>query len=150
MSFLLALPFLALIIWTMICFLNLNGYLNHDSTSYVYIKPLSDLSVDGAIFARGSNWRYLLLIAQPLLTLILNREFRIVATKSTENENHKYLINYRNSYLLKRYIFEFFGYNFPIFYMAYYRMDPKALRELLVYYIIYTYIDIILWCCRNQ
>jgi hypothetical protein len=78
-SVLISLPWFLLTLCMMICFLNLNGYLNENENSILYCEFLADMSQAGGWVDSTSGYWYMIpTIAQPLVTRQFNLIFRFV------------------------------------------------------------------------
>lgn len=64
--------------------------------------------------------------------MILNLQFRKVASWCTERENHKYQSNFENSLIVKRFIFEFFDCFLPLIYFGWWELDFVTLRQNVI------------------
>lgn len=126
--------------FAMICSLNLQGYMEEHVTPLeqaFHIAPLAGLARPGAIFDPDQTFCFGLLSYVPVLmhTLVimaLNKCYRCVAERLTENENHKLQQDHDNSLIAKRFVFEAFDCYVSLFYVGFVQQDIRKLRSELV------------------
>ena len=122
--------------------LNLQGYIQPKSNPSrwddkhphpFYIRPLAVLSEQGQVFDMNSSWRcYIPVVLHIICIFTFNKVYGIVAEKLTSWENHETQLNFRNSLVLKRFLFEAFDCYMSLFYLAFYERDVDRLRMELV------------------
>lgn len=132
-SFILTLPFLSLGVGAMILSLNLNGYIKHKE-SPIRFHSLSQYAEPGGIFAGDSPYYGWMIptIGHSIVINLISRVYRVVATYSTDIENHKTEHQWDGSHIIKRVLFELFDCYLPLFYIAFYQLDIVSLRRELI------------------
>jgi len=140
----------------MIISLNLQGYVrpDHDEErwgeiSHPYYYPwVAHLSESGQLFDCNSTYMSLVPAIFHALTInTLNSLYRKIAERLTKWENHKTLVSFENSMILKRFLFEAFDCYIALFYLAFFERDIKKLRgELGQVFIIDTFRRMFLEC----
>lgn len=89
-SFFICLPFFIVILFVMICFLNLTGVIDpYKHNAFLHIDVLAHLCAKGAIFDPNGSMAAVISIVQVVATMIMNKIFRRVAIFTTERENHR-------------------------------------------------------------
>jgi hypothetical protein len=126
----------------MILSLNLQGYVRpsanprrwNDNNPHPFHSPgFAVLAEEGRLFDATSSWRSLIPVAIHVLGInILNSLYRKVSVALTDWENHETEQNYRNSLILKRFLFEAFDCYVALFYLAFYERNVERLRMELV------------------
>ncbi|KAL3918177.1 MAG: hypothetical protein SGILL_004361 [Bacillariaceae sp.] len=119
----------------MILSLNLQGYIQpkHVMDFHPFhFKDLAKFANEGAIFDPNSLGAYIPVVLHAVSIFCLNQIYRKVATWLTEFENHKTEQSFRNSLILKRFLFECFDCYVALFYLAFYERDVERLRMELV------------------
>lgn len=124
--------------FVMICSLNLQGYIqpSHDRTRWpndadhpFYIRPIARFSEPGGLFDPESNFASLVpVILHVTVILILNGQYRKVAVRLTEWENHETVVAYQNSVILKRFMWEAFDAFIGLAYLAFYEVSALCSR----------------------
>eukprot|EP00037_Helgoeca_nana_P005954 m.55293 g.55293 ORF g.55293 m.55293 type:complete len:591 (+) comp16875_c0_seq1:3246-5018(+) len=124
--------------FVMICSLNLQGYIqpSHDRTRWpndadhpFYIRPIARFSEPGGLFDPESNFASLVpVILHVTVILILNGQYRKVAVRLTEWENHETVVAYQNSVILKRFMWEAFDAFIGLAYLAFYEVCALCSR----------------------
>lgn len=71
------------------------------------IPALSTLANEGNIFDPAGNMNMVISCVQAVVTVLINLQFRKVATWTANFENHKSQYAYDYSVFIKRFIFEF-------------------------------------------
>lgn len=79
----------------------------------------------------GGNGSFIVLL-QPLVIMQINRLYRSLAHRLTEQENHKNRSNFENSKIVKIFLFEFIDSFFGLFYICFVTRDFDDLRKNLV------------------
>lgn len=156
-SFIVSFSFLMLIFVYLIAMYNLTGVIEDEKwNAFFYIDSLGDLAKKDALFDKDTNWNLIPSIAQTVLTMLLNGQFRKMAKKLTDRENHKYDYTYDNSLIIKRFSFEFFDCFLPLIYLGWYELDFKNLRQTVVMLYVVDEIrrvateSLIPWLTNNQ
>ena len=126
----------------MIMSLNLQGYIHPESNPSrwntnnphpFHYRRLATLSEEGHLFDQSSSWRgFIPVIIHVICINTLNNIYKVVSEKLTEYENHETTNSHRNSYVLKRFLFEAFDCYIALFYLAFYERDVDRLRSELV------------------
>jgi len=80
----------------------------------------------------GQIFGFIPVILHALIILLLNSLYRVVAETLTEFENHRTEHEHENSIIIKRFLFEAFDCYIALFYIAFYELDPIALRQELI------------------
>jgi len=128
----------------MCLFLNLEGYVHRNSP--IYIKVVARLAEPGGLFFTGTSgedgdyamsigsqlFGFIPVILHALIIMLLNSLYRVVAETLTEFENHRTEHEFENSIIIKRFLFEAFDCYIALFYIAFYELDPIALRQELI------------------
>jgi len=131
--------------WIMILSLNLQGLIRannlwgsgkggKDEWVHPFHYPLlSVYAEEGNLFDTLSTWRYLIpVLFHSIAISAMNAGYRRVAERLTKWENHETHIDYGNSLVLKRFLFEAFDAYIVLFYLAFYERDFQKLRAGLV------------------
>lgn len=129
-SYMCHLPLMILSFIFMIIFLNALGYV--DSHHWIYLESLSDLSIEGAIFDKNTNWAMIPTICQGLSMAVLASFNTKIAVYTTNRENHRTHTRYNNSIIFKKFMFEIVYTFLPLLYIAFWRLDEKSLTTELV------------------
>jgi len=126
----------------MILSLNLQGYIqpqtnparwNDDNRHPFHVRSLAVYAEKGQVFDATSSWRCMVpVVLHAVCIFTLNSIYRVVAEALTSWENHETSVNYRNSVILKRFLFEAFDCYVALFYLAFYERDVDRLRNELV------------------
>lgn len=109
--------------------------LDHIADMHVtgYMPTIAPHGMEGAMFDVNSDFMSFVPIAgHSLFMNIWNLVFQSVAEKLTRLENHKYQEDFKNAMIFKRYLFEFVDGFFPLWFLAFYRMDMNMLKEELI------------------
>lgn len=131
-SVLMALPLMLLGVFINVCYLNLTGYIHPEVNSFFEIPFLYNLSLPGNALDSSSAIAKVLNILQPIFIMLVNKQYRTIAYKTTVMENHKHKSNFDNSLTIKRYIFEFMDFYLSFFYIGFVLHDMEGLRKQLV------------------
>ena len=116
-----------------VCFLNCTGVIRPEHHGGVFDMPvLSRLADEGAIFDPNSYMNFVPSIAQTVVTLLINIQFRKVAIWTSEFENYKTQSAFDFSVFIKRFIFEFTDFQLYLFYIGIYQMNLGLLRTNLI------------------
>lgn len=126
----------------MIASLNLQGYIrpksnplrwDESSPHPFHLARFAALAEADQIFDAASWWRALLpAVIHVACINALNKIYRVMAEILTNWENHETELNHRNSYALKRFLFEAFDCYIALFYLAFYERDVERLKLELV------------------
>ena len=126
----------------MVLSLNLQGYIRPSSNPrrwdennpHPFHSPtFAVLAEEGRLLDATSSWRSLIPVAIHVLGInVLNSIYRKVAVALTDWENHETEQSYKNSLILKRFLFEAFDCYVALFYLAFYERDVERLRMELV------------------
>lgn len=114
---------------------NITGVIVEDGQHFhtqFYIHWLGDLAKEGALFDANTNWNIIPSLAQTILTMLLNGQYRKYSVVLTDRENHKYQSTYNNSLIIKRFLFEFIDCFLPLIYFGWWALDFKTLRQTVV------------------
>lgn len=127
--------------WTMIASLNMQGYINpkhdpdrwHDGNKHPFHWPaLSKLAEPGQVFDMNTLRCFFPVIIHVAIIFTFNNIYRVIATYLTQWENHQTQLNFSNSLILKRFMFEAFDCYVALFYLAFYERDISKLRTELI------------------
>mmetsp|Transcript_3712 Transcript_3712/g.5662 ORF Transcript_3712/g.5662 Transcript_3712/m.5662 type:complete len:715 (-) Transcript_3712:32-2176(-) len=127
--------------WTMILSLNMQGYINphHDPGRWnegnehpFHWPELSKLAQPGQVFDMNTWRSFLPVILHVAIIFTFNNIYRVTATYLTKWENHETQLNFSNSLILKRFMFEAFDCYVALFYLAFYERDISKLRTELI------------------
>lgn len=123
--------------FVMICSLNLQGYIQpaHDRVRWprdedhpFYIGSIAQYAEPGALFDPASDFMSLVPVVLHVVTiLILNGQYRKVAERLTEWENHETVIAFQDSLILKRFLWEAFDAFIGLCYLAFYEVSLLSL-----------------------
>lgn len=76
-SLFICLPFFIVVVFVVVCFLNLTGVVDaHTHGGLFHIEVLSDLTLEGRLFDLNSNMQLLISLLQSVITLVMNQIFR--------------------------------------------------------------------------
>lgn len=122
--------------------LNLQGYINpktdrtrwNDNNPHPFhVRVLAQLAEEGQLFDAKSMWRcYIPVVLHVTCIFMLNYIYRHVALVLTKWENHETQADFRNSLILKRFLFEAFDCYVALFYLAFYERDVDRLQLELI------------------
>ena len=71
-------------------------------------------------------------MAQVFITLQMNKVYKQIAQRTTENENHQTKSSFNNSLIVKRVVFEFCNYFTHLFYVGFVQRNIPGLQKELV------------------
>lgn len=127
------LPLMGFSFVVMIIFLNMLGYVQPQH--WIYIRPLSDLAAKDAIFDFNTSRANIPTILQSLAMAVLSALNKKLSHMTTHWENHRTHTGYNNSIISKRFIFEIINTFTHLLYIAFWRLELRALRvELIALY----------------
>lgn len=92
-SFLISSLLLSVIFVYLVAAYNITGVIQENGKhlhEFFYIHWLGDMAKEGAIFDANTNWNLIPSIAQTIITMLLNGQYRKYAVHLTDRENHKY------------------------------------------------------------
>lgn len=92
-SFLVSTTFLIVIFIYLIAAYNITGVIVEDGSQFhsiFYIHFLGDMAKTDGIFDANTNWNLIPSLAQTVITMLLNGQYRKYAVILTDRENHKY------------------------------------------------------------
>eukprot|EP01060_Flectonema_neradi_P015191 TRINITY_DN2186_c0_g1_i1.p1 TRINITY_DN2186_c0_g1~~TRINITY_DN2186_c0_g1_i1.p1 ORF type:complete len:696 (+),score=123.14 TRINITY_DN2186_c0_g1_i1:56-2143(+) len=123
----------------MILSLNLQGYIDGKIKweRPLHFPILGAFAEKGAIFDPFQVEYFGLIALVPtmlhvIVIMQLNKLYRNVAERLTENENHRYKEDHENSLILKRFLFESFDCYISLFYLGFIQQDIRRLRRELI------------------
>jgi hypothetical protein len=138
-------------------FLNLTGIVDPTRHHALFqIEMLSDLCKKEAIFDPNSNMALIPTIVQVIISIILDLNFKKVAARATEVENHRTQTDFNNSLIIKRFAFMFCDYFLYLFYIGIYELRIDLLRTSLSFLFMIDEVRRILieavipWFAQNQ
>ena len=131
-SFLVSLPALLVSLFVNVCFLNLSGFIQPGTDSFLEIGFLCKFSEKGELFEVNGTMNLLVGIVHGIVLNYLNSIYRKIAEKTNDLENHRVKSNYENCLILKRFAFEFFNGFISFFYLAFVVNDLSGLKTQLV------------------
>jgi Calcium-activated chloride channel len=138
---------LSIAILVMFMSLNLQGYIR-PADGVVYVHALSRFATKGAIFSNhfrpdgflmlqsdshwlgGYGW-LVPIILHSLVVFALNKCYQVIAIQLNDWENHRTHTQYENALIVKRFLFEALDCYLPLFYIAFYQLSARSLRENL-------------------
>ena len=130
-SALMSLPILFLTFIILMLSLNLRGFVIPEHTT-IYVKSFSDLANSGAIFDKNTSKILLPTILHVILLAVMNKLNKKVSEWTSRHEYHKNYLDYENSLIVKRFMFEMF-YTFTDFtYIGFIRLDIAGLKKVLL------------------
>lgn len=127
-------PFFLAIIFSNICFLNLGAIIDPNQSGQLFqMEFLSNLCKEGALFdPKGGMFKFVTPL-QIIISIQLNGAFKLMALKTTENENHRYQSDFDNSLIIKRFFFMFCDYFLYLLYVGLYLLRIDQLRSYLTF-----------------
>lgn len=134
-SFVVTSAFLAVAFFIMICSLNLQGYIKDGGlwTERVFFIPfLAKWSDPGRIFDPEAMTNLIPVVLHVITIMQLNSLYQTTAHWLTDEENPRTNLQYDNSVILKRFLFESFDCYIALFYLAFFQFDVIRLRTELV------------------
>jgi len=131
-SFLVSVPALLVSLFVNVCFLNLSGFIQPGTDSFLEIEFLCKFSAKGEIFEVNGTMNSIVGIIHGIVLVYLNSLYRKIAEKTNDFENHRVKSNYENCLILKRFAFEFFNGFISFFYLAFVINDLSGLKTQLV------------------
>ena len=132
---------LAVAFGVMILSLNLQGYINpkhnpqrwHADNPHPFHFPnLAVLAEPGHVLDAATMRNFIPVIIHVLCISTLNSIYRTIAKALTMLENHETQVDYANSLVVKRFLFEAFDCWVALFYLAFYERNVDRLRAELV------------------
>lgn len=122
----------------MILSLNMQGYIhpqrnperwNDDNHHPFHYPGFAVLSEKGELFDMTHQWKsFIPTLIHVAMIFTLNSVYRVIAEVLTERENHETEASYRDSLILKRFLFEAFDCYVALFYLAFYERDVDRLH----------------------
>ena len=124
----------------MVISMNLQGHVSREDQERwgeeehpLYFPLFARLAEEGNIFDAHSCWKsFIPIILRAIVVMNMNRQYRKVAERLTKWENHETTVDFENSVILKRVLFEAFDAYIILFYLAIYERDIHKLRFELV------------------
>ena len=122
----------------MILSLNMQGYIhpernperwNADNHHPFHYPGFAVLSEKGELFDMTHRWKsFIPTLIHVAMIFTLNSVYRVIAEVLTERENHETEASFRDSLILKRFLFEAFDCYVALFYLAFYERDVNRLH----------------------
>ena len=130
-SALLSLPILFATFVVLMLSLNLRGFVIPEHT-HIYFKPFSDLAQPGQIFDKTTSKILLPTVLHVVVVSLLNKCYKNLSEWTSHNEYHKTYLEYENSLIVKRFIFEMFNTFTDFIYIGFIRLDIEGLKKVLL------------------
>ncbi|XP_065833337.1 anoctamin-10-like isoform X2 [Oscarella lobularis] len=113
--------------------LNLNGYVK-DTNSPIYLASLAVFAAPGGPFAADSPYYAWLIpsVGHTIAIFVLNYIYSFIAVSCTHYENHKYMLQWKNSLIAKRVFFEALDCFIAPHYITFYQRDVVSLRQQMI------------------
>lgn len=130
-SALISLPILFLTFVVLMLSLNMRGFVIPEHET-IFVKSLSDLAGPGQIFDKTTKKILLPTILHVILVSLLNKSYKAVSEWSSKHEFHRTYLEYENSLIVKRFIFEMFNTFTDFIYIGFIRLDIEGLKKVLI------------------
>lgn len=93
------------------------------------IPFFADMGKEGGIFDVNGSYAFIPNILHVVIISFINGYYMSIIKKTSKEELHDTEYRYRDSIIMKRFVFEFFSYFMDLFYVAFINFNILALKN---------------------